>query len=129
MSATVPLNGTSRFPATDEGSDTARVSNELTEAGTSRDIQTKKWRFHFNDAGAGHPLVFLHGSGPGATGWTYLRDLYVKPLRVLMGGVSLLLLIACANNMVIPSTATAQTVIPCSSASRWLWVPDRRAAT
>jgi predicted permease len=34
---------------------------------------------------------------PGATGWTYLRDLYVKPLRILMGGVSLLLLIACAN--------------------------------
>jgi pimeloyl-ACP methyl ester carboxylesterase len=73
MSATVPLNGTSRFPATDEGSDTARVSNELTEAATSRDIQTKKWRFHFNDAGAGHPLVFLHGSGPGATGWTNFR--------------------------------------------------------
>jgi predicted permease len=34
---------------------------------------------------------------PGATGWTYLRDLYVKPLRVLMGSVALVLLIACAN--------------------------------
>jgi putative ABC transport system permease protein len=33
----------------------------------------------------------------GATGWTYLRELYVKPLRVLMGGVSLVLLIVCAN--------------------------------
>jgi predicted permease len=34
---------------------------------------------------------------PGATGWTYLRNLYVTPLRILMVGVSLLLLIACAN--------------------------------
>jgi predicted permease len=33
----------------------------------------------------------------GATGWTYLRELYVKPLQVLMGAVSLVLLIACAN--------------------------------
>jgi len=73
MSATVPLTGTSCFPGTHEGTDSTRVSNELTEAGTSRDIQTKKWRFHFNDAGAGHPLVFLHGSGPGATGWTNFR--------------------------------------------------------
>ena len=34
---------------------------------------------------------------PGATGWTYLRELYVKPLRILMAAVSLVLLIACAN--------------------------------
>jgi predicted permease len=34
---------------------------------------------------------------PGATGWTNLRELYVKPLRVLMGSVTLVLLIACAN--------------------------------
>jgi 2-hydroxy-6-oxonona-2,4-dienedioate hydrolase len=49
------------------------VTNELTEAETSRDVQTKKWRFHFNEAGAGDPLVFLHGSGAGATGWTNFR--------------------------------------------------------
>ncbi|HEY2432052.1 MAG TPA: ABC transporter permease [Vicinamibacterales bacterium] len=35
--------------------------------------------------------------GPGATGWTYLRELYVTPLRVLMAAASLVLLIACAN--------------------------------
>jgi putative ABC transport system permease protein len=34
---------------------------------------------------------------PGGRGWTYLRSLYDKPLRVLMGSVALLLLIACAN--------------------------------
>jgi putative ABC transport system permease protein len=34
---------------------------------------------------------------PGATGWTYLRELYVTPLRILMAAVSLVLLIACAN--------------------------------
>jgi putative ABC transport system permease protein len=34
---------------------------------------------------------------PGATGWTYLREIYVKPLSVLMTVVSLVLLIACAN--------------------------------
>jgi putative ABC transport system permease protein len=34
---------------------------------------------------------------PGATGWTYLRELYVKPLGILMAAVSLVLLIACAN--------------------------------
>ena len=34
---------------------------------------------------------------PGGTGWTYLRDIYRKPLVVLMAGVALVLLIACAN--------------------------------
>jgi putative ABC transport system permease protein len=34
---------------------------------------------------------------PGGTGWTYLRDMYVKPLQVMMGVVALVLLIACAN--------------------------------
>ena len=34
---------------------------------------------------------------PGGTGWTYLRELYVRPLQVLMMVVALVLLIACAN--------------------------------
>ena len=37
------------------------------------------------------------GFTPGATGWTYLRDMYTRPLKVLMGIVTLVLLIACAN--------------------------------
>ena len=34
---------------------------------------------------------------PGGTGWTYLRELFRKPLLALMGLVALVLLIACAN--------------------------------
>jgi predicted permease len=34
---------------------------------------------------------------PGGTGWTYLREMYVRPLRVLMAVVAVVLLIACAN--------------------------------
>ena len=35
--------------------------------------------------------------GSGSTGWTYWREVYRKPLYVLMGVVGLVLLIACAN--------------------------------
>jgi putative ABC transport system permease protein len=34
---------------------------------------------------------------PGGTGWTFMRDLYRKPLIVLMTVVAVVLLIACAN--------------------------------
>jgi predicted permease len=34
---------------------------------------------------------------PGGTGWSYLRNIYSKPLVVLMAAVALLLLVACAN--------------------------------
>jgi putative ABC transport system permease protein len=34
---------------------------------------------------------------PGGTGWTYLREMYVRPLQVLMAMVGLVLVIACAN--------------------------------
>jgi putative ABC transport system permease protein len=34
---------------------------------------------------------------PGGTGWSYLREIYRKPLFVLMAVVGLVLLIACAN--------------------------------
>jgi len=34
---------------------------------------------------------------PGATGWSFLREIYTKPLWVLMTAVGLVLLIACAN--------------------------------
>lgn len=42
------------------------------ETGTPVDrfIDTPIFRIHYVEAGAGHPLVLLHGSGPGATGTT-----------------------------------------------------------
>jgi 2-hydroxy-6-oxonona-2,4-dienedioate hydrolase len=40
------------------------------EETTSRFVQTKDWRIHYNEAGTGYPLIFLHGTGPGATGWS-----------------------------------------------------------
>src|SRR5262249_12687648 len=34
---------------------------------------------------------------PGGTGWSFMRDLYRKPLMVLMTAVAVVLLVACAN--------------------------------
>lgn len=44
----------------------------LLESDVSRDIQAQTWKIHFNEAGPadGHPVVLLHGGGPGATGWS-----------------------------------------------------------
>lgn len=42
----------------------------LTQESTSRFVQTEKWKIHYNEAGTGHPVVFIHGGGPGATGWS-----------------------------------------------------------
>lgn len=42
----------------------------LTEQSTSKRIQTRNWDIHYHEAGAGHPVVLVHGGGPGATGWS-----------------------------------------------------------
>jgi 2-hydroxy-6-oxonona-2,4-dienedioate hydrolase len=53
---------------------------------TSRFVDTTSWRLHYNEAGDGHPVILLHGSGPGATGWSNfapnIRAL-VRSFRVL----------------------------------------------
>lgn len=41
-----------------------------TEESTSRFIQTDKWKIHVSEAGEGHPIIMMHGTGPGATGWS-----------------------------------------------------------
>jgi len=43
---------------------------DLTFEGTSRTVQTKSWGLHYHEAGSGHPVILLHGSGAGATGWS-----------------------------------------------------------
>ena len=42
----------------------------ITQAEAARDIQTPDWKLRYYEAGEGHPLILLHGSGPGATGWS-----------------------------------------------------------
>ncbi|MFI0405829.1 alpha/beta fold hydrolase [Actinomadura sp. 3N508] len=42
----------------------------LTQADAARTVQTKDWTLRYYEAGEGHPVVLLHGSGPGATGWS-----------------------------------------------------------
>lgn len=43
---------------------------ELNAANTSHTVQTKRWKLHYNEAGTGDAIILLHGSGPGATGWS-----------------------------------------------------------
>jgi 2-hydroxy-6-oxonona-2,4-dienedioate hydrolase len=43
---------------------------ELTQASTSKRVRTKNWDIHYNEVGEGHPLVLVHGGGPGASGWS-----------------------------------------------------------
>jgi 2-hydroxy-6-oxonona-2,4-dienedioate hydrolase len=42
----------------------------LDQKDVSKFIQTKDWKIHYNEVGSGHPVVLLHGGGPGATGWS-----------------------------------------------------------
>ena len=45
---------------------------EITQAGTSRTLKTASGTIHYHEVGPadGHLVLMLHGSGPGATGWS-----------------------------------------------------------
>jgi 2-hydroxy-6-oxonona-2,4-dienedioate hydrolase len=49
------------------------MSQALSESGTSRNVRTPSWTIHYNEAGQGHPVIMLHGSGAGATGWSNFK--------------------------------------------------------
>lgn len=55
------------------------ATSELTEISTSNFVQTNSWKLHYHEAGSGDPILFLHGSGPGATGWSNFH-LNIPPL-------------------------------------------------
>ena len=48
------------------------MTEALRKEDLARDVQTRSWRLRYYEAGPadGHPVVMLHGSGPGATGWS-----------------------------------------------------------
>jgi 2-hydroxy-6-oxonona-2,4-dienedioate hydrolase len=46
------------------------MTNEsITFESTSKTVATARGSIHYHDVGRGDPLVFIHGSGPGVSGW------------------------------------------------------------
>ncbi|MET9992191.1 alpha/beta hydrolase [Streptomyces mutabilis] len=42
----------------------------LTAENTSHFVELPSGRMHYHEAGSGHPLILVHGSGAGASGWS-----------------------------------------------------------
>jgi 2-hydroxy-6-oxonona-2,4-dienedioate hydrolase len=51
----------------------------VTAESASRTVQTSRYKIHYYEAGEGQPIILLHGSGPGATGWSNFRP-NIEPL-------------------------------------------------
>ena len=51
------------------------MAQKLTYDGTLREMPTATGTLRYHDAGTGPPLLWLHGSGPGVTGWRNFRGI------------------------------------------------------
>ena len=63
------------------------MAEELTYDGTLREMSTDGGVLRYHEAGQGSPLLFLHGSGPGVTGWRNFRGIlgtFAQHFRCLM---------------------------------------------
>lgn len=49
---------------------TSLAAAEITQESTSHIVHTKDWSIHYQEAGVGYPIILIHGSGPGASGWS-----------------------------------------------------------
>ncbi|AVH24004.1 alpha/beta fold hydrolase [Nocardia cyriacigeorgica] len=49
------------------------MSSDLSYKGTLREVRTEAGVLRYHEAGEGAPLLLLHGSGPGVTGWRNFR--------------------------------------------------------
>ena len=49
------------------------MTTEFTFENTARELATDRGTLRYHDAGTGEPLLLLHGSGPGVTGWRNYR--------------------------------------------------------
>jgi pimeloyl-ACP methyl ester carboxylesterase len=49
------------------------MASEVSYDSTLREIETEGGVLRYHDAGQGSPVLFLHGSGPGVTGWRNFR--------------------------------------------------------
>ena len=60
-------------PSRDIGKGEWPVTDLLSFEETSRFLDTPKGKLHYHVAGDGPPLLLLHGSGPGVSGWANFR--------------------------------------------------------
>jgi pimeloyl-ACP methyl ester carboxylesterase len=63
------------------------TTTDLTADGTSRTLATPDGELHYHEAGDGTPLLLLHGSGPGVSGWANFGGnlaLFARHFRTLV---------------------------------------------